>query len=417
MAGARLPMATGRCAWLLTAVSLLLFLSNAAEAQTWSRFRGPNGSGEAETQFPATWSEHDYLWRVALPGSGHSSPVTWNDRVFLSSAEKEGNARLLLALDAETGKVIWKESFPSATHRIHAQNSFASSTPAVDQQHVYFAWTTPDRLAVAARDHDGQKRWQIDLGPFVSQHGFGTSPIVYQDMVIIGNDQDGESSLVALDAATGDVRWKVPRRTAVVAYSTPCVYGADPASQELIFNSEAHGISSINPRTGSTNWELEVFNQRTVSSPVVVGNIIFGTCGSGGGSRNYLVAVRAGDKPQEAYRIEKAAPYVPTPVARGELVFLWADNGVVTCIDAQHGDKVWQKRVGGNFSGSPIRAGDRLYAISSEGEVVVLAAGREYELLGRNALGQISRSTPAVAGGRMLLRTESQLFCLGAEQR
>jgi outer membrane protein assembly factor BamB len=188
----------------------------------------------------------------------------------------------------------------------------------------------------------------------------------------------------------------------------------------MLFNSWAHGITSIDPKTGKTNWEAAgVFKLRTVSSPVVAGGLVFGSCGSGGGG-NYVVAVRPGNAQgraaELAYKVTASAPYVPTSVAKGDLLFLWSDKGIATCIKAATGDKVWQKRVGGDFFGSPVRVGDRLYAISLDGEVVVLAASENYDLLGRNPLGETSRATPAVAGGAMYLRTLSHLFSIGGKK-
>jgi outer membrane protein assembly factor BamB len=157
---------------------------------------------------------------------------------------------------------------------------------------------------------------------------------------------------------------------------------------------------------------------RSVSSPIVVDNLIFGSCGSGGGG-NYVVALRPGDgngkEPEIAFKLTKSANYVPTPVARGNLAFFWFDRGVVTCAEIPSGEVVWQNRVPGNYSGSPIIVGDKMYAISEDGEVLVLAADREFKELGRNPLGDPSRATPAVAGGRMYLRTEKTLISIGGK--
>lgn len=392
---------------------ILIALVSVGQAQEWTRFRGPNGSGESETStLPATWTDKDYNWRIELPGRGHSSPVLWGNRLYVTTAKEDGHTRVLMCINSTDGSIFWTKEFPGAVQKIHTMSSFASSTPAVDADNVYLAMATEERYSIFALDHLGNEKWQADLGPFVSQHGFGTSPIVYNRMVVINNDQDADSSLVALDAASGQVRWKVPRKTAVVAYSTPCVYQRAKGAEELIFNSQAHGITSINPSTGAVNWELEVFNKRSVSSPLVVEGLIFGSCGSGGGG-NYVVAVQPGEKPEIAYKIDKSAPYVPTSVARGDLLFLWGDNGIVSCVKATSGDVVWQKRVGGNFSSSPIRAGDHLYCVSAEGEVVVLKASEEYELLGKQPLNEVCRSTPAVANGKLFLRTQSHLMSLG----
>ncbi len=202
----------------------------------------------------------------------------------------------------------------------------------------------------------------------MSQHSCGVSPVVYGDLVVLGNDQgdenhQGTSSLVAVDRRTGELAWKLDRRTATVAYSTPCVYQPAGGEAELIFNSESHGITSIDPASGRVNWEINVFSKRSVSSPVIAAGLIFGSCGSGGGG-NYVVAVRPpadkGASPEIAYKLETAAPYVPTPVALDGLLFFWSDNGIVTCLRAATGQTVWQKRVGGNYHGSPVCAGGRL---------------------------------------------------------
>jgi outer membrane protein assembly factor BamB len=399
------------------AVALLALLSSRAPAQEWARFRGLNGAGQSDaTTIPASWSDSDYNWHVKLPGIGHSSPVLWGKKIFLTSADPDGNQRWLLCLSTETGKTLWIKPFDSSRHQIHLQNSFASSTPTVDEERVYILWGSPESYSVIALNHEGHEKWKKDLGPFQAEHGFGTSPIVFEDLVVVNNDQDGTSSLVALDSKTGDIRWKIPRSTARVAYSTPCVFQPKGRPPELIFASQAHGVSGVDPKSGSTKWEIPVFEKRTVGSPIVCGDLILASCGEGAGN-NTMVAVRPGSKdqkPEVAYQIDKSsAPYVPTMVAHGPLVFLWGDKGFVTCIDSKSGKVHWRERVGGNYSGSPIRVGDRLYCISMDGDVVVIAASDKYELISQQSLGESSRSTPAVADGRMYLRTQSQLFSLG----
>ena len=399
------------------ALAALLLLST-ANAQEWTRFRGPNGTGESETPIPAEWSDGSYRFKVELPGAGHSSPVLWGQKLFLTCAIDKGAVRLLLCLDASTGQELWRKDLPSATHHVHEQNSFASSTPAVDADRVYLALATPEQYSIQAFDHDGHPAWQADLGPFAAEHGFGTSPIVLDDLVVVNNDQDQESFLVALDRHTGEVRWKTPRKTVFVAYSTPCVYEPAGGKRQLIFNSQAHGISSLDPATGDVNWELAVFDKRSVSSPLVVAGLVFGSCGSGGGG-NYLVAVRPGDSsgpPEVAWKFDKSAPYVPTSVAQRELLFCFGDNGVAACLHAPTGKAAWQgQRIGGNFSGSPVRAGERIFCANADGDVIVIAATDRYRLLARNSLGETCRSTPAIANGNMYLRTQSHLYCVAGE--
>lgn len=400
-------------------LAAMLSMALPAAAQEWTRFRGPNGTGISDAKnIPAAWTGEDYRWQVDLPGVGHASPVIWGKKIFLLSADNDNATRIALCVDADDGRIVWSRTFTSTKHTKHQLNSFASASPAVDESQVYFAWSTPEEYTFVAFDHDGNERWKLNLGPFLSQHSCGTSPIVYEDLVILGNDQDGDSSLVAVERATGSIRWRVPRRKDVVAYSTPCVYHPPGGQPQLIFNSGAHGISSINPVDGSTNWELDVFDKRSVSSPVIAGGLIFGSCGSGGGG-NYVVGIRPGAPgvaPELAYKVTKSAPYVPTAVAKNDLLFLWSDQGVVTCVDAATGNQHWQQRVGGKYYGSPVCADDRLYCMSADGEAVVLAASPEYELLGRVPLDDPSHSTPAVSGGVMYLRTFSKLFALGGKE-
>jgi outer membrane protein assembly factor BamB len=388
--------------------------------QEWTRFRGPNGSGRSETtSIPAAWTESDQLWKAALPGNGNSSPVVWGDKVFVTSANPDDGTRHVLCLSAADGKLLWRQDFPSHTHHIHQLNTLASSTPTVDAQRVYCAWSTPEEFTVVALGHDGSLDWRANLGPFASQHGFGTSPILFDDLLIIANDQDADSFLIALDRASGTTRWKVPRKHIAeqnTCYATPCLYRRPNGPAELIVCSRAYGITSIDPRSGETLWEKGALPRRAVSSPIVVGGLILASCGEGSGNNN-VVAVKPyadGAQAEVAYQLDRTtAPYVPTMVAKDDLVFLWGDRGIVTCIDAGDGKIHWRERVGGNYYGSPVLVGERVYCISNEGEVVALAAGDKFELLGRTPLGETSRATPAVAGGRMFLRTESYLTAVG----
>ncbi len=361
------------------------------------------------------------LWKTALPGQGNSSPVVWGDRVFLISANPDDGTRYVLCLSATDGELLWKRDYPSHKHHIHQLNTLASSTPTVDAQRVYCAWSTPEEFTLLALTHDGEPVWKADLGAFASQHGFGTSPILYEDTLIIANDQDADSFVIAVEAASGKTRWKVPRRHLPeqnTCYATPCVYRPEGRPEELILCSRAHGVTSIDPHNGETNWEAAVLERRAVSSPIVVDGLVLATCGAGGG-QNTLVALRPyadGNEPAVAYQMDRrSAPYVPSAVAKGNLVFLWGDRGIVTCMEGSTGEVHWRKRVGGNYYGSPVRVADCIYCMSNDGEAVAVAASDAFQLLGRSPLGEISRSTPAVAGGRMLLRTESHLIAVGKQ--
>lgn len=387
-------------------------------AQEWTRFRGPNGSGISTAKIPEKWSDDVRLWKTDLPGAGHSSPVVWGGRVFLTSAEAEGAKRNVLCLDAETGKIVWSRGYDMQPHHKHVLNSFASATAAIDSDRVYVSFTEPDHQWLLALDHAGTEQWRHDLGPFASQHSGGTSPVCVNDLVVLGNEQDGTSKIVALDAATGRLRWETPRRTDMVSYSTPCLYQPADGRAQLVFLSSAHGIAAVEPASGRPLWETTVFDKRTCSSPVIAGEMILGTCGSGGGG-TYVVSVRPGttaDGPfEEVFRIAKGAPYVPTPVVAGSRLYLWNEKGVVTCAHVEDGSTVWQERVGGNFFSSPILCGDRLLCVSDQGEAVQVQAGDTFAERGRNALDDECRSTPAVSGGKLFIRTATRLHCIRTE--
>ncbi|MFO0817603.1 MAG: PQQ-binding-like beta-propeller repeat protein [Pirellulales bacterium] len=395
--------------------------------QEWNRFRGPNGSGESESKtVPGSWTDADLNWKVTLPGVGHSSPAIWQEKIFLLSANPDDATRYMLCLSTKDGSQLWRKDFPSKPHHLHVRSSYASCTPFVDADTVYVAWSDPDHTWLKAFAHDGKEKWSVDFGEWVSQHGFGSSPIVVGDLVILSCSQEPskqpntpdpkDSFVVAVDRKTGEVKWKTPRKTDTTSYSVPCVRQLpDEGGDEIVCCSTAEGIFALNPKNGEQNWALKVFDKRTVSSPFIAGGLVFGTTGSGGGG-SYVVALSPkGAQPEVVYEVRKEAPYVPTPVARGELLFLWSDKGIVTCVQVADGKQVWQKRVNGAFSGSPIRVDDKVYCISEEGEVVVLAAEKEFKEIGRMSLGEPSRSTPAVSGGRMYLRTYSQLISVGGK--
>jgi len=406
-------------AWIL----LCFIASITASAQEWTRFRGPNGSGLSDAKtIPTQWSTTDFNWKVSLPGIGHSSPVLWGEKVFVTSHDERAGKFHVLCLSTMDGSIRWKKEFALARSDKHALNSLATSTPTADAERVYVCRTEPAHITLSALTHTGDVVWEKDLGAFDVNHGSGTSPIVHEGMVVLANEQAGESSLVALDARTGAVRWKTPRKSGSGSYSTPCVYQPKQGKAQLIFNSDVHGISGISPDTGKVLWEFDkAFDKRSVSSPVLAGDFVIGSCGSGGGG-NYVVAVRPGEiatgkKPERGYEVRRSAPYVPTSICVGDWLYLWSDGGIVSRVNAATGEVKWQERAGGNFYGSPVYAGERLFCVSTTGEVVVAAVGEKFEVLARNQLGEQTHSTPAIAGGRMYIHTSGQLVSVGGKVR
>lgn len=406
---------------------LIAIVPSLVTAQEWTRFRGPNGTGLSDAKsIPTKWTDADYNWKIELPGIGHSAPVLWGKKIFLTSASEETAMRMVLCVDADSGKIVWKREFPSKHHHKHLRNSFASPTPAVDEKQIYLSWSEPEEYSLLALDHDGKDVWKLNLGPYVSQHSAGPSPIVYDDMVILCNEQDGPlkgesdkvgvSFLIAVDRKDGKLRWRTDRVSAVVSYSTPCVYQPPGQKPVLLFNSQGQGVTGVDPLTGLKVWEVaDVLNKRSVSSPVFWKDLVFATCGSGGGG-GYVAAVRTGPKPEIAYKIADAAPYVPSLLVKGDRLYMWSDKGIVSCVNPADGTVIWKERLGNNFSGSPICVGDAMIAIAEDGQVYVVRAKDTYELIATVPLGEDSRSTPSVADGRLYLRTNSHLFSLGGKK-
>jgi len=411
-----------RATGLLAAVVLGL-ATRAEAADDWSRFRGANGGGVAQiAPLPPQWTAEQVAWRATLPARGHSSPAIWGDLLVTTAAEPESGRRHLLGIDAVSGKTRWTQVSDGPVFRQHADNSFASATPALDAERVYIAWLAPERSRLDAYDHAGKPVWSLDLGSFIAQHGGGASPIVVDGLVVLPVEQDGpgDSYVLAVDAATGKERWRLPRTSGKLACSTPSILRPASGPAQLICTSTNHGVYAVDLLSGKELWSLpKAFTQRCVASPVVAGGLIYASDGQGGkGTR--LLAVRppaqAGAEPEIVWQLATGAPYVPCVAVQGELLFLITDGGQVACLRAASGEEVWRQPLGvGTFYGSPIVVGERLYVISRRGEVVCTSATATFVRLGTSALGEGAFTTPAVAGGRMFLRTFTGLVAVGGK--
>lgn len=392
-----------------------------AHADEWDRFRGPNGAGvQIEGESPETWTDEDYRWSVGLPGKGSSSPVIWKDRLFVTACDESTQQRSLICIDTQTGKSLWNRSTSFKQYKKHKNNSFASSTPCCDADRVYVAWHSKQRSPLIAYDHDGNKVWEYDLGPFSHGQGGATSPIVYNDLVIIAHDQQQPSFLLAVNRKTGEEVWKVAREGKRACYSTPCVYRSENQADQIVFSHCFEGIVGISPVDGKQLWHVDVFgraSQRALGSVIQADDLIVATSGAFAGERQ-LVAVKPisaeqpDSKATEVWRTIKQTPHVPTPLVYKDWIFLWSDGGIVSCLEHATGKEVWKKRVGGNYFGSPICVDGKLYCIDVDGTVAVVSASDQYKLFGRFPLKEASKSTPAFSNGILYLRTDSKLFAL-----
>lgn len=418
----------------MTSLPRLLFFSLTATAslvvtagaQEWTRFRGPNGTGISVTQgVPAVWTAKEFAWRVPIAGESHSQPVIWGDRMFLLTATDFGQERALVCVRKTDGQPLWTKSYPLPMPRLGNKNTgYANTSPVVDAERVVACFVSNDHFWVRAFDHAGRELWSRDLGTFVAQHGHGASPMIYGGHVIVTNDQDGVSSVVALDLKTGAVAWNSPRgagRNANIAtaYCTPITHTRADGSVELLLTSQSHGVSSLDPQTGALNWEAPVFTKRMVASAVVAGDLVIGSCGQGGGAGNYLAAIKLGgsgdvSKTHVAYQLTKATPYVPTPLYLDGRLYLISDAGIATALDAATGRELWTARLRAEFFSSPVLIGGKIYCASTKGEMIVLATGDTFQELGRSPLGEGTHSTPCVDGGRLYVKTFTHLVCIAA---
>ncbi len=412
-----------RLATILFVSSLIgqVFGDDAASSNVkWARFRGENGLGvlsECQVQLP--WQDSQ-VTTVKLPGTGNGSPALFGDFAFLLAADAGDATRHVVAVNVAKNKVEWTKSYPSTKHTLHKFSSYASSTPCVDSERLYVAWADPENVVLKAMTHAGEEVWTRKLGRYVSQHGFGTSPILVDGKIVLLNSQDaqelpagvepGEDKMLAVDCKTGATVWETALPTTRVCYGVPSIRKVGDRT-ELICSTTAQGMFGMDMKNGSVVWSHNCFEQRVCSSSVLLGNILIGTHGSGGGKDNRLVAFDI-DSRKELFRVNRAAPYVPTPVSVNGLLFLWSDNGIVTCVELSTGTSLWTNRIGGDYSGSPVVLGDKLINVSHDGIVNFLATTREYKKLGSIDTGKTVRSTIAADAKHVLLRTDSELLII-----
>jgi outer membrane protein assembly factor BamB len=436
-------------------VGLLVLLASAPMAANWPQWRGPSGLGvSTESGLPVTWSAGENLaWSVALAGSGSSSPIVWNNRVFVTSQvgvarRRDGSHPTLARDDAAlvareraiggqrgnpTGAAgpieLVVESFNRADgrrlweHRLQAEGPFpelhekhnlATPTPVTDGRYLYVWFGTGQ---IAALDSSGARVWMRHLGkeysPFDVSWGHGSSPVLYKDLVILLCDHQSASYLLALDARTGAQRWKADRGAGRVSFSTPLlVPGA--AGDELVVNSSER-IDAYDPATGRLLWYADAPRQTPVPSAVFHDGVIYMTRGY---RNSPYLAIRPGGRGDVSashvlWRAPGGGSYVSSLLYYDGLLYLTNDVGVLTCADATTGARVWQARLDGVFFASPVGADGKVYFVSETGETIVVRAGRTPEILARNDLGERLVASPAIAGGRIFLRSDARLFAIG----
>jgi outer membrane protein assembly factor BamB len=434
-----------------TFLTILLAASlSLAYAENWPGWRGPGSLGiSAEKGIPTQWDlSKNVKYKVEVPGLGHSSPIVWGERIFVTTAvnadpaeadwqkgfprvERKPDASEIswkvLCYDRDTGKLLWEQTAirRKPVNQRHTKNSYASQTPVTDGKYVYAFFADQGMYCY---DFKGKLIWSQDLGGFTMRNGWGTgsSPVLYKDFVIQTCDQEtGKSFIIALDKKTGKTAWRT-ERDELSSWSTPYLYllGARP---ELIVNA-TRAIRSYDPETGKLLWECRgPATAITTPTPTFSNGLIIVSSGFIAEPTRPITAFRPGangditlkegetNSADIVWRQLVAAPYIPTPTAYGDYLYVLLDQGFLACYEAKTGKEVYGRKridVGAIFSASPIVVDGKLYCLSEDGDVYVIRTGPEFEVLAKNSLGESVMASPAVSGGKMFVRTIKHLYCI-----
>ena len=431
----------------------VVVVSSTSVAQQWPRFRGPAGSGVAEDQpLRTVWdaaSGRGILWKTPVAGLGHSSPVVWGDRVLITAAlSAAANVHYnpkdsgidpskdtavhewrVIALDKNTGRLLWSHTAHRGVPKVkrHVKATQANASPATDGRFVVASFGSE---GLYTYDMNGTLLWKQDLGVLDPgyagqpdlQWGFATSPIIHGDLVILQCDIQQNSFMIAFNIKDGTQAWRT-NRDEIPAWSTPVIYQGKTRTQLVTSGSKYY--RGYDPLTGKELWRLRDDTQVKVPSPIVANELFFLSGGNPRGRDFYAVRPTAtGDislgADQErgahvAWRKTRGSPYTPTPIVYDGLLYVCNDNGVLTVYDAATGAQVYTHRIGttnSTFSASPVAGRGHLYLSSEDGEVFVVKAGRTYELIATNRMGEALMATPAISDGILIVRGQQHVFAV-----
>lgn len=392
-------------------------------ATDWPWWRGPNRNGIAAAgqKPPLKWSESEnVLWKSPVPGRGHGSPAVVGDQVFLAGAEHDREVQSVLCYDRQTGKQLWQTEVHKGgfEKKGNSKSSLASCTVACDGERVFVNFLHDGAIWTTALDRKGKQLWQTKVSDYVLHQGFGSSPAVYQSLVLVSADNKGGGAVAALDRATGKVVWS-QERPKQPNYASPIILRVTGRDQLLMTGCDL--VSGLDPLTGKKLWEVKGSTTECVTSTVTDGRLIFT---SGGYPKNHVSAVQADGSGKLAWE-NGSRVYVPSMLVRDGHLYAVQDAGVAVCWKCDTGKEVWKERLGGTFSASPVLAGEHIFATNEAGRTFIFGATpKGFELVAQNQLGEEVLATPAICGGRIYLRVASQnrgqreetLYCLGRSE-
>lgn len=383
-------------------------------AAFWTRWRGPSGQGLVSgTGYVDRWSATENVrWKVAVPGEGNSSPIVWRDQVLLTSAYPDGRLSVL-SFRRSDGARQWETVVAAPRARPHQKNGHASATVSTDGVRVFASFGS----VLVALGLDGRSIWRQDLGAIANYHGPAGSPLLYRDRVIVYQDQSRDSFIAAFDAATGRQLWRTVRQ-ASVGWGTPVAIRLG-SRDEVIVNGQDR-VQSYDPQSGAELWSCRGTSFEVIPTPVVGAGLVFCSSGRVGPT----LAIRPGgsgdvSRSHLAWSSQRGSPFVPSPILVGDELYMVNDMAsVVTALDATTGRSLWQGRLGvatrEGFSASPVSVDGKIFFTNDDGETFVLRAGRTFDLLHTNRIGERTLASPALVDGRWYIRTARHLFAIGA---
>ncbi len=394
--------------------------TEAAITLNWPQFRGPNGDGHARAVgLPETWSEAEHIaWKTPIHGRGWSSPVVWGQQIWLTTATADGHRLYVLCVDLASGEIVHDRKLFAVTkpQDIHLTNSHASPTPVIESGRVYVHFGSYGTACLDTRD--ARVIWQRRDFPCNHWRGPGSSPILFQDLLIIHFDGYDYQYVVALDKKTGQTRWKVDRAIDYQtddgdfkkAFCTPTVITV--AGKPQLISPAARAAIAYNPNNGEEIWRIDYQNHSATARPLFGLGLVFINSGF---SKARLYAVRPdghGDVTDTniAWTAKQSIGSKPSSLLIDDLLYVIHDQGTASCLEAETGKKVWKKRIGGNFSASPVYVDGKIYFMNEEGETTVIQTGREFAVIAKNQLDDGCMASPAVVDNSLLIRTKSHLY-------
>lgn len=386
------------------------------QAQNWPGWRGPNGDGTStEINLPTRWdSVTNVVWKIPVPGEGYSSPIIWNDKLFLTAAMGETNEKALLCYNSKSGKLLWKKTIlKTAFEKKHKDNGYASGTPVTDGAKVYVSFLDGKDIVVAAYDFTGKQIWLQRPGTFLSPHGYSCSPVLFEDKVIINGDSQGDSFVAALSRSDGHTIWKVAHKNPAHSFSTP-IFRKMSGKMQMIFCGNKE-IGSYNPSDGSKYWFVSGPSEDFCSSPVYheKSGLVFV---SSAWPIRILMAVRPDGKDDVTrshvtWQSRNGAVYVPSPICTDQYLFTTMTNGNVHCMEPATGKILWTENLGLQYS-SPVYAGGLVYMPNDAGVITVIKPGPKFEYVAKNPIGEKMNASPAISNGKIYIRGYKHLFCI-----